>query len=154
MRILHTLFSSGFAGTERATAEMCNALCGAHEVALAVRRGHRNRAGASIVDALVRPDLLSRSLIAQLPARATDAGRRVTPAELKAGVGGRLPRVLGALVAAARASRPVEVPSTVQVLSSFAGGQHGTHLLSFDSALERAGVDGGRRIRHHQVQLA
>lgn len=35
---------------------------------------------------------------------------------------------------------PVAVPSTVQVLSSFAGGQHGTHLLSFDSALERAGV--------------
>ena len=35
---------------------------------------------------------------------------------------------------------PVEVPSTVQVLTSFAGGQHGTHLLSFDSALERAGV--------------
>ena len=30
---------------------------------------------------------------------------------------------------------PVEVPSTVQVLTSFAGGQHGTHLLSFDSAL-------------------
>ncbi len=35
---------------------------------------------------------------------------------------------------------PVEVPSTVQVLTSFTGGQHGTHLLSFDSALERAGV--------------
>ncbi|GAA3932116.1 Gfo/Idh/MocA family oxidoreductase [Microbacterium soli] len=35
---------------------------------------------------------------------------------------------------------PVEVPSTVQVLTSFAGGQHGTHLLSFDSALERSGV--------------
>lgn len=35
---------------------------------------------------------------------------------------------------------PVQVPSTVQVLTSFAGGQHGTHLLSFDSALERAGV--------------
>lgn len=52
MRILHTLFSSGFAGTERATAEMCNALCDAHEVLLVVRRGHRNRAGASIVDAL------------------------------------------------------------------------------------------------------
>ncbi|WP_447948820.1 Gfo/Idh/MocA family protein [Microbacterium aurum] len=34
----------------------------------------------------------------------------------------------------------VEVPSTVQVLSTFAGGQHGTHLLSFDSALERHGV--------------
>ncbi|GAA3037788.1 Gfo/Idh/MocA family protein [Microbacterium dextranolyticum] len=35
---------------------------------------------------------------------------------------------------------PVEVPSTVQVLTSFAGGQHGTHLLSFDSALERHGI--------------
>ncbi len=35
---------------------------------------------------------------------------------------------------------PVEVPSTVQVLTSFAGGPHGTHLLSFDSALERHGV--------------
>lgn len=35
---------------------------------------------------------------------------------------------------------PVQVPSTVQVLTSFAGGQHGTHLLSFDSALERAGI--------------
>ena len=34
----------------------------------------------------------------------------------------------------------VEVPSTVQVLSTFAGGQQGTHLLSFDSALERQGV--------------
>jgi len=37
-------------------------------------------------------------------------------------------------------SFPVEVPSTVQVLTSFAGGQHGAHLLSFDSALERHGV--------------
>ncbi|WP_312677458.1 Gfo/Idh/MocA family oxidoreductase [Microbacterium sp.] len=37
-------------------------------------------------------------------------------------------------------SFPVEVPFTVQVLSTFAGGQHGTHLLSFDSALERHGV--------------
>lgn len=35
---------------------------------------------------------------------------------------------------------PVEVPSTVQVVSTFAGGQHGTHLLSFDSALERHGI--------------
>jgi len=37
-------------------------------------------------------------------------------------------------------SFPVEVPSTVQVLSTFEGGQHGTHLLSFDSALERHGI--------------
>lgn len=28
----------------------------------------------------------------------------------------------------------------MQVLSTFTGGQHGTHLLSFDSALERHGV--------------
>ena len=52
MRILHTLFSSGFAGTERATAEMCNALCAGHEVMLVARRGHRSGAGASIVDHL------------------------------------------------------------------------------------------------------
>jgi predicted dehydrogenase len=37
-------------------------------------------------------------------------------------------------------SFPVEVPSTVQVLSTFRGGQQGTHLLSFDSAMERHGV--------------
>ncbi|WP_405373767.1 MULTISPECIES: Gfo/Idh/MocA family protein [unclassified Microbacterium] len=35
---------------------------------------------------------------------------------------------------------PVEVPSSVQVVSTFEGGQHGTHLLSFDSALERHGI--------------
>lgn len=35
---------------------------------------------------------------------------------------------------------PVEVPSTVQVLTTFDSGVHGTHLLSFDSALERTGV--------------
>lgn len=35
---------------------------------------------------------------------------------------------------------PVEVPSSVQIVSTFEGGQHGTHLLSFDSALERHGV--------------
>ncbi|UNK70344.1 Gfo/Idh/MocA family oxidoreductase [Microbacterium sp. H1-D42] len=34
----------------------------------------------------------------------------------------------------------VEVPSTVQVLTTFEAGQHGTHLLSFDSALERHGI--------------
>ncbi len=55
MRIMHTLLSSGFAGTERATAEMCNALCDAHEVMLVVRRGHRAASGASIVDHLASP---------------------------------------------------------------------------------------------------
>jgi predicted dehydrogenase len=35
---------------------------------------------------------------------------------------------------------PVEVPSTIQVLASFAGGQQAQSLLSFDSALERHGI--------------
>ncbi|MFN7273262.1 MAG: glycosyltransferase [Gammaproteobacteria bacterium] len=53
MRILHTLFSRGFAGTERATAEMCNAcVAEGHEVMLALRRDHRGAGGASIRDHL------------------------------------------------------------------------------------------------------
>jgi glycosyltransferase involved in cell wall biosynthesis len=52
MRIAHLLLSRGFAGTERATAEMCNAHCGAHEVLLLVRRSHRGPGGASIRDGL------------------------------------------------------------------------------------------------------
>ncbi len=52
MRILHTLFSSGFAGTERATAEMCNACAADHEVALALQSNHRGAGGASIRDHL------------------------------------------------------------------------------------------------------
>jgi glycosyltransferase involved in cell wall biosynthesis len=52
MRILHTLFSRGFAGTERATAEMCNACVGEHDVALALRSDHRGAGGASIRDHL------------------------------------------------------------------------------------------------------
>jgi glycosyltransferase involved in cell wall biosynthesis len=66
MRILHTILSRGFAGTERATAEMCNAHCGEHPVGLIVKRSHRAHDGASIRDYLdprVRvyevPDLLS-----------------------------------------------------------------------------------------------
>jgi glycosyltransferase involved in cell wall biosynthesis len=54
MRILHAILSSGFAGTERATAEMCNALCEEHDVMLVVRRAHRGPGGASIVDHLDR----------------------------------------------------------------------------------------------------
>jgi len=52
MRILHTLFSRGFAGTERATAEMCNALCEEHAVLLVLSRRHRDSTGASILDHL------------------------------------------------------------------------------------------------------
>jgi glycosyltransferase involved in cell wall biosynthesis len=51
LRIVHTLFSRGFAGSERSTAEACNAQAKAgHAVLLVVRRGHRGRAGASILD--------------------------------------------------------------------------------------------------------
>jgi glycosyltransferase involved in cell wall biosynthesis len=46
------LLSRGFAGTERATAEMCNAQCREHAVLLILRRGHRGAGGASIRDAL------------------------------------------------------------------------------------------------------
>lgn len=52
MRIAHMLLSRGFAGTERATAEMCNAHCHAHQVLLIIKRGHRGAGGASVRDAL------------------------------------------------------------------------------------------------------
>jgi glycosyltransferase involved in cell wall biosynthesis len=52
MRIAHLLLSRGFAGTERATAEMCNAHCHEHALLLILRRGHRGAGGASIRDAL------------------------------------------------------------------------------------------------------
>jgi glycosyltransferase involved in cell wall biosynthesis len=52
MRIAHMLLSRGFAGTERATAEMCNAHAGEHAVLLIIRRDHRGAGGASIRDRL------------------------------------------------------------------------------------------------------
>jgi len=51
MRILHIVLSRGFAGSERSTAESCNAQCERHDVALVLRRDHR-RNGASIRDHL------------------------------------------------------------------------------------------------------
>jgi glycosyltransferase involved in cell wall biosynthesis len=51
MRIMHFILSRGFAGSERATAEMCNAHAAAHEVLLVVRRGQR-RHGVGIRDYL------------------------------------------------------------------------------------------------------
>lgn len=57
LRIVHIILSRGFAGSERATAEMCNAHCGAHEVMLIIKRSHTNSAGVSIrqwLDARVR----------------------------------------------------------------------------------------------------
>lgn len=52
MRILHVCLSRGFAGTERATAEMCNAHVDAHDVCLVLKRDHRASNGVSIVDHL------------------------------------------------------------------------------------------------------
>jgi glycosyltransferase involved in cell wall biosynthesis/UDP:flavonoid glycosyltransferase YjiC (YdhE family) len=64
LRILHVVLSRGFAGSERAAAELCNALSKRHDVALVVRRDHRAPHGASIVD-YVLPDVR----IIELPAR-------------------------------------------------------------------------------------
>lgn len=52
LRILHVILSRGFAGSERAAAELCNALSPQHDVALVVRRDHRSAGGASIRDHL------------------------------------------------------------------------------------------------------
>jgi glycosyltransferase involved in cell wall biosynthesis len=51
MRIMHVLLSRGFAGTERATAEMCNAHSAQHEVLVVLKR-HQRRHGAGICDYL------------------------------------------------------------------------------------------------------
>src|SRR5271166_47183 len=49
MRIAHIILSRGFAGSERATAEMCNAQqARAHEILLIIKRSHTNGAGISI----------------------------------------------------------------------------------------------------------
>jgi glycosyltransferase involved in cell wall biosynthesis len=52
MRIAHLLLSRGFAGTERATAEMCNAHVREHAVLAMLRHDHRGAGGASIRDHL------------------------------------------------------------------------------------------------------
>lgn len=75
MRIAHVILSRGFAGSERSTAESCNAQAsdGANEVLLLVRRSHRGGNGASILDHIapnvhvrIVPDrLFTRSAIAR-----------------------------------------------------------------------------------------
>jgi glycosyltransferase involved in cell wall biosynthesis len=52
LRILHVILSRGFAGSERAAAELCNALSRQHDVGIVVRRDHRSPGGASIRDHL------------------------------------------------------------------------------------------------------
>ena len=41
LRILQVILSRGFAGSERAAAEACNALAQHHDVALVIRSDHR-----------------------------------------------------------------------------------------------------------------
>ena len=52
MRIVHVILSRGFAGSERSTAESCNAQCAEHELLLVVRRSHASRSGLSILEHL------------------------------------------------------------------------------------------------------
>ena len=52
LRILQVILSRGFAGSERAAAEACNALAQRHDVALVIRSDHRGRGDASVRDAL------------------------------------------------------------------------------------------------------
>ena len=81
MRIVHVILSRGFAGSERSTAESCNAQCAEHELLLVVRRSHTSRSGLSIlehVDARVRvavvPDrwFTRRRIASELAAFAPD----------------------------------------------------------------------------------
>jgi glycosyltransferase involved in cell wall biosynthesis len=48
MRIMHMILSRGFAGSERTVAQMANTQCRAHQVAVVLKRAHRNRHGVSI----------------------------------------------------------------------------------------------------------
>jgi glycosyltransferase involved in cell wall biosynthesis/putative intracellular protease/amidase len=52
LRILQVILSRGFAGSERAAAEACNALAQRHDVALVIRSDHRGRGDASVRDAI------------------------------------------------------------------------------------------------------
>jgi len=49
---MQVILSRGFAGSERAAAETCNALAQSHDVALVIRSDHRGRGNASVRDAL------------------------------------------------------------------------------------------------------
>src|ERR1700683_4294339 len=52
MRIMHTILSRGFAGSERYAAELASCQAAEHDVMLVVRRTHRSRFGTSVVDAV------------------------------------------------------------------------------------------------------
>lgn len=64
LRIMQIILSRGFAGSERAASEACNAMCVDHDVTLMVRRDHRSAGGTSIRDYLD-----PRVTVIELPAR-------------------------------------------------------------------------------------
>lgn len=64
LRIAHLMLARGFAGTERSTAESCNAQCAEHDVLLITRRGQRDRHEAGIAE-----HLDPRVQVVEVPAR-------------------------------------------------------------------------------------
>jgi hypothetical protein len=52
MRIMHVILSRGFAEAERYVAELSRVQATEHDVTILLSRNHRNRSGASIVDAV------------------------------------------------------------------------------------------------------
>lgn len=64
LRIAHVLLSRGFAGTERSTAESCNAQSADHDVLLIARRHQADRSGANLA-----AHLDPRVQVATVPAR-------------------------------------------------------------------------------------
>jgi len=53
LRIMHVILSTGFAGSERAAAEACNAMSQQHDVAIVLRADHRSNSSCNIRDYLV-----------------------------------------------------------------------------------------------------
>ena len=53
LRIMHVILSTGFAGSERAAAEACNAMSQQHDVAIVLRADHRSNSSGNIRDYLV-----------------------------------------------------------------------------------------------------
>ena len=53
LRIMHVILSTGFAGSERAAAEACNAMCQQHDVAIVLRSDPRGARGGNIRDYLL-----------------------------------------------------------------------------------------------------
>lgn len=121
MRIAHMILSRGFAGTERSTAEMCNAHCEAHQVLLILRHDH-TRAGKSIREFL-DPRVAVVEVNGWLPsARVERALRRFRPQVIHAHLR-RSVRVL------ARLRPPAATVATLHM------GWNGSHFHAMDGVI-------------------